>query len=167
MSNVAPASAVDLILREAVLNGDITLIEFFPTAFGVALPASTAVIDSIVIDQDASFILYGWAGNISQPAGTNIPFPDVTLDVRNQGSGRYFSKNPMHWNTVMGNAQNVFFFRNPVVIPGASNLQITLTNLTAAGYARVDMTWIGDKARSLNNYDLSNLLAPADFAYTR
>ena len=166
MSNIAPASAVDMILREAVLNGDITLIEFMPTAFGVPLPTQ-GVIDSIVIDQDSSFILYGWNGNISQPAGTNIPFPDVTIDVRNQGSGRYFSKNPMHWNTIMGNSQNTFFFRNPIVIPGASNLQITLSNLSGTGYARVDMTWIGDKARSLNNYDLANLLAPADFAYTR
>ena len=166
MSNLSPLTAVDQILQDAVMNGDITIIEFLPTAFGVALP-TTGAQDSITIDMDSSFILYGWNGNVSQPAGTNIPFPDILVDIKNQGSGRYFSKNPMHWNTIIGNAQNTFYMTNPVVLPGGSNLQITLTNLSGGSFARVDITWIGVKARSLNNFDLLQLLSPADFAYTR
>lgn len=166
MPNLVPVSAVDQILQEAVLAGDIVLIDFFPTAFGVAMP-TTGVQDSIVIDQDSSFVLYAWNGNVSQPAGTNIPFPDITVDVKNQGSGRYFSKNPMHWNTVVGNGQNTFYFQTPVIIPGGSNLQISLLSPSQTAYARVDFTWIGIKARALNGFDLLQLMAPADFAYTR
>lgn len=166
MASIYGSGAIDALLSDALLNGDISVINFEPTAFGVALP-TTGAVDSIVIDQDATFVLYAITGNVSQPAGTNIPFPDITVDMRNQGSGRYFSKNPMHWNTMVGNAQNPFFMVQPVVLPGSSNIQITLANLSGGNYARVDLTWVGVKARTLRpGFNLLDLLSPVDFAYS-
>lgn len=159
-------SATVTLLREHVLNGDVVIVDFFPTAFGVSLP-TTGATDSITIDMDSSFILYYINGNVSQPAGTNIPFPDILVDIKNQGSGRYFSKQPMHWNTMVGNAQNPFFIPEPYLLAGGSNLQIQLTNLSGGSFARVDMTWIGIKARGQQGFNLSDLSMPIDFAYSR
>ena len=169
--NTGQMSATLSILYEHVLAGDVTIIDFMPVAFGVALP-TTGATDAIVIDMDASFVLYYMNGNVSQPAGTNIPAPDILIDIKNQGSGRYFSKSPMHWNSVIGNAQNPFYIPEPFILSGGSNVQITLTNLSGGSFARVDLTWVGVKVRPLRaNFDLQNLMTPLDygydFAYTR
>jgi len=166
MQGGIPDSAINALIREHVMMGDLAIFDYFPPLFGVALP-TTGATASITIDNDASFILYQINGNVSQPAGTNIPFPDILVDIKNQGSGRYFSNNPMHWNTIVGNAQNPYWLPEPLILAGGSNVQIQLTNLNGAQYARVDMTWGGIKIRGTNGFNERDLMTPIDFAYQR
>lgn len=149
------------------LAGDVDLDYYSPVAFkNVALP-TTGANDSIVIDGDAAFVLYEINGAIFQPAGTYIANPDVLVDIRNAGSGRYFSQSPMHWLTIVGTAQNPFELPEPKLLPAQSQIVINLTNNIGAQQAEVNMTWVGIKLFLRGGFTLEDMSLPVDFAYSR
>jgi len=159
-------SAIVARIVDHALAGDVDLDFYSPTQFGVAVP-TTGATDSFVIDADAAYVCYMLNGSVFQPAGTNINAPDLLVDIKNQGSGRYFSFKPMHWVTIIGNAQNPSQLPEPKILAPASNVQTILTNNSGGQYARADLTWVGIKLFMRGNFTLADLSLPVDFNYAR
>jgi hypothetical protein len=152
-------------------------IPFMPTAFGVPLPITGAG-DTIVIDGDAAALAFYLNGSVFQPAGTEIDEPDILLQIQDAGSGRYLSREPMHWMTVVGTALRPFIFPSPWLTMPNSNIAITLTNLSGAQYGRVDLTLVCSKIFGRRGFNLGEIgqpteeilaryQVPAEFAYQR
>lgn len=149
------------------LAGDVDIDYFSPVLFKNAALPTTGLSDSVTIDGDAAFVLYCVNGAIEQPAGTFIQFPDILVDVRNAGSGRYFSQSPMHWQTFVGNAQYPFYLPEPKLIAPNSTFTIVLTNNSGGQYAEANMTLVGVKLFMRGGFTLADLSVPVDFAYSR
>jgi hypothetical protein len=165
MSYGVQSAIVQRIIDHA-LAGDVDIDYYSPTQFGVAVP-TTGATDSFVIDGDAAFVVYQLNGSVFQPAGTNIASPDLLVDIKNQGSGRYFSFKPMHWVTMIGTGQNPFQLPEPKILAPTSNVTTTLTNNSGGSFARADLTWVGVKLFMRGNFTLADLSLPIDFAYAR
>lgn len=141
--------------------GLIGQIPYMPTAFGVPLP-TTGAGDTVVIDGDAAALIYYLNGSVFQPAGTNIDEPDILLNIQDAGSGRFLSRDPLHWITIVGSALRPFIFPDPWLVMPNSNIAITLTNLSGAPYGRIDLTLVCSKIIARKGFALSLIGQPTE-----
>lgn len=159
MNGMGGSAIAELVAR---LTADrlVRTIDYAPTAFGTDALPTTGATGTLIIDGDADFLLYNINGAAFSAAATYVQFPNITINLRNAGSGRYLSQSPMHWVTIVGSAQYPFYLPEPWFLPKTSNLTITLANLSGSQFTNVSMTFVGYKVFPMNGYDMSDFNGP-------
>lgn len=158
MPTLISGSAIQEQLKQMALMQECDLDWFDYNIFGVALP-TTGANDSFSISSDSDFLLFQINGSAFQPAGTNIANPDILLDISDDGSERSFSTDPIHWVTIVGNAQNPGTLNEPKLITKKSTITVALTNLSGGAFARVDLAFRGVKIFYTSQFRREDLAA--------
>jgi len=112
------------------------------------VPAGSAN-DIINIEADSDFILqkFAWQADIATAAYTDStrPWPNVTVQLIDSGSGRQLMQNPIPVTSFMGNGELPFILPNPRKFLRNSTIQIAYTNFDAAVTYNVRLAFIGYK----------------------
>lgn len=101
------------------------------------------VVDNFQISNVSDFLLWYIVGSVFQPAGTNIPSPDILVNLADSNSGWMFSDFPVHWIQTVGTAQNPFILPDPRLLQQNSSISMTLTNQTGGNLAQVNLALSG------------------------
>lgn len=150
-------SAVEDALQAQVAQGNVKLNFFtFNLSFLAAAPGN--VLPQIFqISNNMNFLLQYITGAVFQPAGTNIPSPDLLLQLADTSSGWLYSDNPVHWLQTVGNAQFPFILPEPKLIPSNASIQAKITNNSATTFARIDLALMGVQVFTFNGFDIYDL----------
>jgi hypothetical protein len=141
---------------------------FYSTSNTTLVAAPSTTTTSIAIQSDSHFIAryatitaYTGAANAQVVAATTPPLLIQFLDT---AAGRTLFDNPQPIGNVMGGlaAANAFgslpfIFPEPWLIRAAGSVQVSLTNLGATVFTRVDISLPGIKVFSLVGSGLPNL----------
>jgi len=150
-------SAVEAALQEQVAVGNVKLNFFtFNLTFLAAAPGAITP-QSFQISNNMNFLLQYITGAVYQPAGTNIPSPDLLVALQDNSSGWLYSDSPVHWLQTVGNAQFPFILPEPKLIPSNASIQCKLTNNSAVTFARVDLCLMGVQVFTYNGFDIYDL----------
>lgn len=154
-----PRSAVREALEQQQALGNVKLNFFIAKLqFEAVAPGAFNPAPSFQIANNMDFLLEYVNGSVFQPAGTNIPAPDLTVNLTNNSTGWIFSDNPMTWVELVGTAQNPFILPEPKLIPGNSSVKCNLVNRTAATtFALVDISFVGCQVFTFNGFTIDDL----------
>jgi hypothetical protein len=150
-------SAVELALQEEVANGNVKLNFFtFNLTFLAAAPGAVAP-QIFQISNNMNFLLQYITGAVFEPAGTNIPSPDLLVQLQDSSSGWLYSDSPVHWLQTVGTAQFPFILPEPKLIPSNASIQLKLTNNTALTFDRIDVCLMGVQVFTYNDFNIYDL----------
>jgi hypothetical protein len=156
-------------IRQLEQMGRITLMPFFYSTSNTTLVGSPSTTSSsIPIQSDSHFVaryacLTAWTGaaNAQVIAAT---LPPLLIQFLDTASGRTLFDNPQAIQSVMGGVSNAgafgsapFIFPEPWLIRSAGSVQVTLTNIGATTFTRVDTSLIGFKVFAIAGGSLPNL----------
>lgn len=89
---------------------------------------------SIPIESDSDFNAYYMAGLAFNTAtGAVVGSPFALIQLTDTGTGRTWLSEPAYYNSLIGNGGIPFILQNPTQLKAKSDLQISYTNLPAAG----------------------------------
>ena len=118
-------------------------------AEALALAPAGSANDIINIEADSDFILqkFAWQADIAAAAYTTNtrPWPNVTVQLIDSGSGRQLMQNPIPVTSFMGDGQLPFILPNPRKFLRNSTIQIAFTNFDAAVTYNLRLAFIGYK----------------------
>jgi hypothetical protein len=103
----------------------------------------SGVTDNFQISNVSDFLLWYINGTVFQPAGTNIPNPDLLLLLTDSNAGWQFSDFSTHWGQIVGTAQNPFILPDPRLLEANSSVQMQITNQTGGTLAQVNLCLSG------------------------
>lgn len=143
-NNYPGESAVMRQLQEDAAQGAVKLNFFsFDRTFLAAAPGAVPP-QNFQISNNIDFLICYINGTVTNPIGTNIAIPDITIQLADNSTGWLFSDQAMHWNNVVGTAQRPFILPEPKLVPSNASIDIQLNNLTAATtFARIDIGIFG------------------------
>lgn len=112
-----------------------------------SLAAGASASETFTVQNDSDFLIVALNGTAVDPADETSVFttPALTVSLRDSGSGREFQNRPQHWRNVMGEAELPSFLPYPKFIDRASDVSLTLSNLSAAQAYRVRVAFMGFK----------------------
>lgn len=118
-------------------------------AQALALAAAGNANDIINIEADSDFILqkFAWQADIAAAAYTDStrPWPNITIQLIDTGSGRQLMQNPIPVTSFMGNGELPFILPNPRKFLRNSTIQVAFTNFDAAVAYNIRLAFIGYK----------------------
>lgn len=150
-------SAVQDELQHQVALGNVKLNFFtFKLTFINAAPGAVAP-QSFQISNNINFLLMYINGTVFDPAGTNIPAPDLMINLSDNSTGWLFSDNPVHWMEIVGNAQNPGILPEPKLIPSNASINCAITNRSATTFDTIDLALIGAQVFTYNGFRIEDL----------
>lgn len=104
---------------------------------------TSGVTDNFQISNVSDFLLWYVNGSVFQPAGTNIPTPDLLVNLSDSNAGWQFSDFPVHWVQFVGTAQNPFILPDPRLLEMNSTISLQITNQTGGTLAQINLCLSG------------------------
>jgi hypothetical protein len=118
-------------------------------AEALALAAGGTANDVINIEADSRFILQklSYQADIAAAAYTDStrPWPNVSIQLVDTGSGRQLMQNPIPLTSFMGTGELPFYLPNPRAFDRNSTIQVAFTNFDAAVTYNIRLAFIGYK----------------------
>ena len=118
-------------------------------AEALALAPAGSANDIINIEADSDFILqkFAWQADVAAAAYTDStrPWPNVTIQLVDSGSGRQLMQNPIPVTSFMGTGELPFILPNPRKFLRNSTIQVAFTNFDAAVTYNIRLAFIGYK----------------------
>lgn len=111
------------------------------------IAAGATATEEIAIQNDSHFLMVAVAGHVVDPANESTVFtsPALTVEIRDQGSGRNLFNRAAAWANVVGTGQLPAYFPYPKLVDRASTITTTIANVDPAQALRVRMNYIGFK----------------------
>jgi len=112
-----------------------------------SIAAGASATQTFTIQNDSDFLIVALAGTAVDPADETsiLTDPALTVAIKDSGSGRELQNRPQHWRNTMGTAQLPYYLPYPKFIDRASDVSLTLANLSAAQAYRARVAFIGFK----------------------
>ena len=118
-------------------------------AEALALAPAGSANDIVNIEADSDFLLqkFAYQADIAAAAFTDStrPWPNVTIQLIDSGSGRQLMQNPIPVTSFMGNGELPFILPNPRKFLRNSTIQVAFANFDAAVTYNIRLAFIGYK----------------------
>ncbi len=128
---------------------------FFYTAEVIPLAVNAVATPTIPIEADSAFQFTSITGTVRDPAApqTAFPFPAITIQINDSGSGRNLLRRPTDWHNIVGTAQLPGDFEYPYFAKAAGEFTVTLQNLSGLQAYDVRLTFRGFKVFGFDDED--------------
>ena len=128
--------------KQRDLEPRIHQVRFAPTALNVD------VVDQAKIEPAEPFMLFAVTGYAFDTATGLKVTPNALVTVRLGGTGgRSLSRDAMHWGNLVGEQTMPFYVGAPILLPGGSILNTTLTLLTGPLTLNLGILFLGARVR--------------------
>lgn len=117
---------------------------FVHTATWNPLGAGATTPVQVQFQNDSDFIICKQMITAYSAVGVLVLLPDYLVTILLTGTGRQYQDAPQHVGNAFGTAQLPYILPEPKLVPGGSQMTVTLQNLTAVA-ARVDISFSGMK----------------------